>query len=161
MPLFKKNTSLGVKLKEAVIDLSVDVFGYEKIISDNIINHTEIYAEKLRIPSKRLSLRIFQKNHTIKAFLYDQNKALLLIPNEELAYFFIDKGAAQITGTANKIAFNIKQYLKDFASANKIAEESIRIWINTTDDLVEVRAFKNQEFQGTISLNSLIKYFKK
>ncbi len=31
--LKKKNTSLGEKLKVAVSDLSIDLFGYDKIIS--------------------------------------------------------------------------------------------------------------------------------
>ena len=44
--------------------------------------------------------------------------------------------------------------------ANRIDEESVRIWIHLKDDKVQVRAFQNEEFIKQIPLNSLIKYFK-
>lgn len=159
-PFKKTGTSLGNKLKGALTDLSVDVFGYEKLVTKNILNHTNHISRKLNVPKERLYIRIFQKNHIIRAFLYNQEKPMYAIPMEELALFFIDPGTAALVNTQNKMAFSIKKYLKEFAEANKIHEESIRVWINVKESKVIVRAFQNNDFIKEISLSSLIKYFK-
>ncbi|GAK75675.1 hypothetical protein JCM19296_1267 [Nonlabens ulvanivorans] len=72
----------------------------------------------------------------------------------------MEEQLAQLDNVQNKVAFSIKQYLKEFAEANRIDEESVRIWIHLKDDKVQVRAFQNEEFIKQIPLNSLIKYFK-
>ena len=159
-PLKKKNGALGKKLKGALTDLSVDIFGYEKIVAKNIIHRTTYISKRLEIPRERLYIRIFQKNHVIKSFLYDQNKPITAIPIGELTYFFMEEQLASVGDFQNKVAFSIKQYLKEFADANRINEESARIWIHVKDNKVHVRAFQGEEFIKALPLNSLIKYFK-
>lgn len=159
-PFKKTGASLSNKLKGALTELSVDVFGYQNIVNQNILSRTDYISGLLKIPKERLYIRIFQKNHIIRAFLYDQGKPLHAIPMEELAHFFIDPGTAALANTQNKMAFSIKQYLKEFADANKIHEESIRVWINVKETTVNVRAFQNNEFIKEITLASLIKYFR-
>lgn len=161
MNLFnKKDTSLGKKLKGALTDLSVDVFGYEKMVTKNIINRTDYISKRLHVPRERLYIRIFQKEHKIKSFLYDQNKPLTAIPTEELAYFFMEEQMAKLSNTQNKISNSIKQYLNEFANANRIHEERVRVWIHIKEEKVVVRAFQDEEFIKAIPLNLLIKYFK-
>lgn len=156
----KQNGTLGAKLKDALTDLSVDIFGYEKMVSSNIIKRTCYISNRLQIPEERLFIRIFQVEHKIKALLYDKDKPLSTIPTEDLTYFFLDEQTATVGSIKNKIAFSIKQYVKDFAEANRIDEHSVRIWIHVKDKNVHVRAFQNEEFIKQIPLNSLIKYFK-
>lgn len=161
MNLFKKNdASLSKKLKGALTDLSVDIFGYEKMVTKNIVNRTDYISKRLRVPRERLYIRIFQKDNKIKSFLYDQNKPLTIIPTEELAYFFMEEQMAKLSNTQNKISHSIKQYLKEFATANRIHEERVRVWIHIKEEKVVVRAFLDEEFIKAIPLNSLIKYFK-
>lgn len=156
----KKKSPLGRKLKGALADLSVDIFGYEKAVSKNIVRRTNYIAKRLDIPREHLFIRIFQKEHVIKSFLYEQSKPLSVIPTGELTYFFLEEQMASLQNLQNKIAFSIKQYLKDFAEANRIDEQSVRIWIHVKGDKVLVRAFQGEEFIKQIPLNSLIKYFK-
>ncbi|MEQ3656483.1 MAG: hypothetical protein ABNH00_11520 [Dokdonia sp.] len=159
-PLRKKDSSLSKKLKGALTDLSVDIFGYEKMVTKNITHRTDFISKRLEIPRERLYIRIFQKNHSIKSFLYDQSKPITTIPTGELTYFFLEEQIAQLGDYQNKVAFSIKQYLKEFATANRIDEESVRIWIHVKDNQVQVRAFQDEEFIKQIPLKSLIKFFK-
>lgn len=159
-PLKKKNSSLGRKLKGALTDLSIDIFGYENMVTKNISNRIDYISRRLEIPKEQLYIRIFQKNHNIKSFLYDQSKPITAIPTGELTYFFMEEQIAQLGDYQNKVAFSIKKYIKEFADANRIDEESTRIWIHVKGSKVQVRAFHNQEFIKAIPLNSLIKYFK-
>lgn len=159
-PFKKSGTALSNKLKGALTDLSVDVFGYEKIVTKNILKQTDYISKKLEIPRERLYVRIFQKNHIIRAFLYDQQKPLHAIPIDELAYFFVNPETVALASIQNKMAFSIKQYLKELADANKIHVESTRIWIYTKGSAVNVMAFQNDEFIKDITLSSLIKYFR-
>ena len=158
--LFKRKTSLSLKLKEAINDVAVDIFGYDKMITINIVRHTQDIPKSLDIPSERLFIRIFQKEHSLRIFLYDQAKPLHAINTKELSYFFLDQSIAMMENTQNKIAFGIKKYLKEFADANGIDPESVRIWIHSKDGKVIVRAFDNNEFIKEIPLPSLITYFK-
>lgn len=159
-PFKKKNASLSKKLKGALTDLTVDVFGYEKMVTENFTNRTNYISKRLQIPKDRLYIRIFQKDHIIRSFLYNQSKPVSAIPTEELTYFFMEEQTAQLGSVQNKVAFSIKQYLKEFAEANRIDQESVCIWIHVKEDKVQVRAFQNGEFIKQIPLNSLIKYFK-
>lgn len=153
-------TTLGTKLKAALTDVSVDIFGYEKRVSQNIIKRTTYISNRIQVPKARLFIRIFQVNHSIKAFLYEQDKPISSIPTEDLAYFFLDEQMATLEGVKHKIAFNIKQYFKDFAEANRMDEHSVRIWMHLHEDQVQIRAFQNETFIKHIPLLSLIKYFK-
>jgi hypothetical protein len=138
---FKKNdASLSKKLKGALTDLTVDIFGYEKMVTKNITNRTNYISHRLQIPKDRLYIRIFQKDHIIRSFLYNQSKPVSAIPTEELTYFFMEEQMAQLGSVQNKIAFSIKQYLKEFAEANRIDEESVRIWIHLKDELFKMKS---------------------
>lgn len=152
--------TLSSKLKDALTDISVDIFGYEKMVSANIINRTIYLSERIKVPKERLFLRIFQTNHQIKSFLYNNDTPITAIATEDLAHFFLNNQMANTGSVKHKIAFSIKQYLKDFAVANRTEEENICIWIHVKDDKVQVRAFQNDSFVKHLSLHSLIKYFK-
>lgn len=156
----QQNRNLSAKLKGALTDLSVDIFGYEKMVSKNIISRTTFISNHIQVPKEQLFIRIFQVEHKIKSLLYDKDKPLSTIPTEGLTYFFLDEQTAALGSIKNKIAFSIKQYLKDFAEANRIDDHSVRIWIHVKDEQVHVRAFHNEEFIKQIPLNSIIKYFK-
>ena len=159
--LFNKNSArLSRKLKGALTDISVDIFGYEKKISNNIINHTRKIAVREKIIPEQLYVRLFEQNDKLKAFLYRQNRPIRAIAVDELVDFFLDQGASTFLDVQNKITVSIKKYLIEFSEANKIHEENTQIWINVKDDLVTIRAFNNSKFIKEISLSSLIKYFK-
>ncbi len=148
------------KVKDAVTDLSVDIFGYQKVITKNIISNTAYISTKIKIPKERLFLKIFQKDHIIKAFLFNQSKAIQVIPINELAYFFVDRETAELSRIQNKIAFSIKKYLSDFSAENNIDTDSIDIWIHVKDEKVTIQAFQKDQFIKEIPMGSLIKFFR-
>ncbi|AGC75795.1 hypothetical protein LX97_00479 [Nonlabens dokdonensis] len=156
----KKNAALTNKLKGAIAEISIDVFGYEKKISHNIINHTRNIATWENVLSERLYLRISQEEHKVISNLYDQDQHIKSVPTDELAFFFLEEGIAVLPNVRNKIAFSIKKYLKEFATANQICEQDVQIWLNVKQDVVTVKAFHNKTYIKEISLLSLIKYFK-
>jgi hypothetical protein len=158
--MLKKSKSLREKLKDAVTDLTVDIFGYQKKISDNIISHTELISKQIMVPKERLFLKIFQKDHSIKAFLFNQSRAIQVVPVKELSHFFMDRDTASLPSIQNKIAFGIKKYLKDFSIENNLDVEVIDIWIHVKGDKVMIQAFNKDQFIQDISISSLIKFFR-
>jgi hypothetical protein len=155
----KSLTSFGQKIKDAVKDLSVDIFGYQKLVTNNIIQNTEMISNQIKVPKERLFLKIFQKDHTIKAFLFNQSKAIREIPTKELAYFFIDRQTAELSRIQNKIAFSIKKYLSDFAKTNSLEVEKLSMWIHIKNEKVSIQAFYEDQFLQEVSMGSLIKFF--
>ncbi|EDP96497.1 hypothetical protein U8527_10305 [Kordia algicida OT-1] len=158
--MLKKSNSLRKKLKDAVTDLSVDIFGYQKLVTTNIIQNTRLISDQLRIPKEGLFLKIYQKDHTIKAFLFHRSKAIQEIPTKELAYFFIDRQTAELSRIQNKIAFSIKKYLSDLARINALDIEKLAIWIHVKNEKVIINAFHNDQFVKEITMGSLIKFFR-
>lgn len=156
----KKNAALTNKLKGAIAEISIDVFGYEKKISHNIKTYTQQIATWQQLPVERLYLRIYQEQHKVHSYLYNQDVPLKKIPTDELAYFFLEESIAALPNVRNKIAFSIKKYLKEFATANQICEQDVQIWLNIKQDVVTVKAFHKKTYIKEISLLSLIKYFK-
>ena len=158
--LNKNSARLSRKLKGALTDLSVDIFGYEKKISNNIMNHTHKIAVQEKVIIEQLYVRVSQQNDRLRAFLYKQDRPIRAIAINDLVDFFLDQGASHLLDVQNKIATSIKKYLKEFSAANKVHEEDTQIWINVKDGQVAIRAFNNSKFIKEISLSSLIKYFK-
>ena len=66
---FKKNdASLSKKLKGALTDLTVDIFGYEKMVTKNITNRTNYISHRLQIPNELSSFvgrNFSEQNHLI------------------------------------------------------------------------------------------------
>ena len=75
-------------------------------------------------------------------------------------HFFIERETAELSRIQNKIAFSIKKYLKEFATANHICDQDVQIWLNVKQGVVTVKAFHKENYIKEISLLSLIKYFK-
>lgn len=154
-PIRKKNTAIGEKLKGALTNLSVDVFGYETIISKNIIKHTSFIASKLNKNKSALTIRIFQKKNVLKALLYEWITPISIVSMPELSRFF-----TQETINSMKMEQSIKNYLNDFSDRFELDQERIYIEISTNEKVVTIQAFYDGEFLQRIALNTLIKYFK-
>ena len=165
MTLFKKSsTPLSDKLKGAIENISVDVFGYEKTITKTLIKRLEFYSKKIKKPVEGIHLKIYLRNYEnkyiVKAFLSDRNKAILTINTKDLVSFFLNESNSYLIDN-DKITHSIKDYLYEFAQANKIDNEFISISIYNKDKNIEVQAFNKLHFVKLISLTSLIKHFKK
>jgi len=86
---------------------------------------------------------------------------LLLIPTEDLKLFFLTEGEAQFMEDSDSVNVSIGKYLEEFAVTNEIPLSSISIWFHIKKDVINIMAFEDRDFVQTISLKSLIKYFKK
>ncbi len=162
MNLLRRKTALGSKLKEAVADLTVDVFGYEKSVTQNILKHAEWYSDRLRIPRDKLHLRVFQHREGVRAFLHDGSRALILLNPKELAAFFMDISLITLDDSiSNKVVLGVKTYLKEYSSKEHIPLEYLRIRIGIHNDEIRVQSYSYSTPLESIPLKKLIKYFKK
>ncbi|WP_010180404.1 hypothetical protein [Aquimarina agarilytica] len=162
MTLLKGKSSLSKKLKEAVADLSVDIFGYEKTVRSNIINHTCWYSDKLRISSERLQLRIFLHRGSVKAFLHDEKRALMVLTPKELVPFFMDTSLVELDERlSKKVVSGIVSYLKNYATNENIPLEYLRVRIGVKEQEIQVNMFSYATHLETIPLKQIIKYFKR
>lgn len=156
----KNNRSLNEKLKDALSNLHVDLFDYEKRVTTNFLNHIALVSEELKIPKECLYLRIRKKDKKIQAFLYHQNKLLQAISMDDLAFYFVDISIAILINSEKKIAKPISTFLEKLSKANRLTEEQVCIWINAQGDTVLVKSFNGDAFIKDISLTALIKHFK-
>lgn len=162
MTLLKGKSSLSKKLKEAVADLSVDIFGYEKTVTSNIINHAEWYADKLRISREWLHLKIFLHRGIVKSFLHDERRALIMLAPKELASFFMNESLVILDeNISEKVTYGIESYLKDYALKECIPLEYLRVRIDFKEQEILVNMYSYATHLETIPFKKIIKYFKR
>lgn len=159
IPSIKSNKTLNEKLKEALSNLSIDLFGYEKQVTANFLNYITTVSERLKIPKSCLYIRIRKKDKKIQAFLYHQNQLQQAIPIEDLAFYFVNPNTAVLINIQKRIINPINTYLEKLASTNRLTEEQACIWMNAQNDIVFVKAFNGDTFIKDISLASLIKKY--
>ncbi|MDH5383020.1 MAG: hypothetical protein OEW75_19365, partial [Cyclobacteriaceae bacterium] len=82
----RKRPDLTRKLQNAVENISVDIFGYEKKITRNVVQYLNKAARDNCIPYEQLFARIIKQNVTVRVFLHHKGRQLKEIPVRELVH---------------------------------------------------------------------------
>jgi len=156
----EKRPNLMGKLKKAMENISVDIFGLEKKVSRNVINYLTTEALDLGVPVKQLRTRIMEKDDTIKVYLHHQAQLVKEIPLCDLVYFFADEGTAGLFNLEAKTIERIKPYMAQLRERYPVNKENLQIRISTNGNKVIVRAYNDMDYIRDISVKELIKYFR-
>lgn len=156
----KKPPTITEKIKSYMSNISVDVFGYEKKVTKNIIQYFKKISLDERIPVSHLFIRIYREGTTVRVFLHRNGKILKEVPVGDLVYFFAGESASQLLGIELKVIGSVSRYLEEFAKTNEIVLELLNVLISCDGKVVAVGAYNKNEHTQDIPLVELIKYFK-
>ncbi len=84
----QKHAGLGRRLKAAMQNIHVDVFGYQAKVTSNILDYFESTSKELQIPRERLLIRIFCSPEPLRIAIYQNGRILRQIPIHELVTVF-------------------------------------------------------------------------
>jgi len=155
----KKRKPLKVRLKNAVENLSVDIFGYEKKITKNIIGYLEKAGKQKGILCEHLRVRIVRHQDTVRVFLHHNGRQIREVPVKELVGFFIGDGA-DLLGIEAKVVGGVIGYMDGFSNFHEMPHDSLQVFIAAQGSTVVVKAFDNTRHIKDIPVKDLIKYFK-
>ncbi len=157
----KKKLSLKDKLKNAAENISVDIFGYEKKITKNVVQYLNKMAIEERIPVAQLFVRIVDLHNTIRVFVHHKGKQLKEIPVKQLALFFAGPETVHLPGIEGKIANSIRKYIDESSKRHELNDDNlqIRISLKGTNE-VNVDICHHTWILENVSVKDLVKYFK-
>ncbi len=154
----KRKSRIGSKLKKAVKNLVVDVFGYETTVVDNIHAYYGQLSKETQIPKDEIVVRIFQDRENIRVTIYNRGQVAKEIPVRELVKLFTNIETDVFDIEAKTIA-GIKAFLKSYSQSNKMDIGQLHICIMTSLDKVIVKGYDGTQAIQDIPLLVLIKYF--
>lgn len=158
----KNNKKVGIKAKirDYMDGVTIDIFGYEKKVSENVSQYLGQLSDENRIPLSNIHVRIAMPDKELIANSYYFDGHIRSITFKELADFFIGEGTTQVFDIEAKVKSSVTQYLSEFSQANEINLSSLNIRISKPSNKVQVTAYNKDEYLSNIPLKELIKYFK-
>ncbi|HEY9084064.1 MAG TPA: hypothetical protein VIN73_12070 [Vicingaceae bacterium] len=139
-------------------EVTIDLFNYEAIVSENITAYFHQVAKSYQTSANSIGVKI-SKNTTITGFLYDKSKPLRQVTPPELISFFMGEGSSELM--EKKVTQQVLNYLTDYASTKGIHTEQLSIVIAQPARQVVVEAYRDNQFIEIIPLKQLINYFSK
>ena len=156
----QKRPGLTQKLKNAVENISVDVFGYEKKITRNVVQYLNKAARDHSIPYEQLFARIIKQNVTIRVFLHHNGRQLKEIRVKELVHFFAGQEAADLLGMESKVIESVGKYLDELSKDNEIPLKMLHVRISGSGKKAVVEVYNEHQFIRNIPIKDLVKFFK-
>lgn len=153
-----KKSSIRDRLNSIVKDIKVDLFGYEKTVSDNINNYFIALSKKYNIEQNLLDVRI-GKQQALSIQLFYEGQFLQKISTDELISFFMGEGANGLV-TKHKIELDVSNYLSTYATTNTLNVNRLTIRLSQPVNELMIIAYEGETAKGTLELKELIKHFK-
>ncbi|MCB0374782.1 MAG: hypothetical protein KDD04_02575 [Sinomicrobium sp.] len=154
-----KRKPLTARLKDAVENLSADIFGYEKKITENIIGYLEKAGKEQGIRYEQLRACIVRYKDTVRVFLYHNSRRLKEIPVKDLVKFFAGQGA-DLPEIESKVVDGVVGYMDGLSRFHELPHQSLQVFIAAEGSKVVIKAFDDTRHIKDIPVKELIKYFK-
>ncbi|WP_281989755.1 hypothetical protein [Aquimarina aggregata] len=155
----KKSPRLAEKLKKAVQNLNVDVFGYESKVTKNIITYFSKLSKETGISQDGLIVRIFKDGTAIQVAVYNQGRCVKRIPVKELIVLFTNSEPSGLFTLEAKVLRGIGTFMAEFSETHHLNIAQLQICISTSHDKVWVKGYSGTAFIKDIPLGVLIKHF--
>ena len=155
----KKRKPIKARLKDAVENISVDIFGYEKKITKNIIEYLEKAGNEQGILHEHLQARIIRHRDTVRVSLHHNGRELKEVPVKELVNFFAGQGA-DLLGIESKVISGVVGYMDGLSNFHELPKDSLQVFIAAEGSKVVVKAYNETQHIKDIPVKELIKYFK-
>lgn len=156
----KKKTGLKAKIKDYMDGVTIDVFGYEKKVSENVSRYLGTLSDTERIPLSNINIRIAKPAEQLEANIFYLDGHIRSASMQELVNFFMGEGTTKVFDLENKITKSVTAYLTEFSEDKCIPLPGLNIRISKPNEKVIAVAYNRAEYVENIPLKELIKYFK-
>ena len=159
--IYKQNKKIGLrnKLKNLVDNLSVDLFGYEKIVGNNMVRYLEKASQNEKLPLKQMFVRITTSGSTIMVFLHHKESCLREVASTELLAFFVSENTNRF-GLESRISSRIKSYMQEFSTLRNVDCNHLWFRISTNGSKLAIRAYNRVQYLEEVPIKTLVKHYK-
>ncbi|WP_299243101.1 hypothetical protein [uncultured Aquimarina sp.] len=157
----KNTTSLTQKLRKAIGNINVDVFGYEKNVTRNIHTYFDRISKETDMPKDQIIVRIFKDYGQIRVCVHKEGKRIKEIPVSELVMLFTNTDPLGLPHLQQKAIDGIQSFMMEYCTTHLIHPSNLHICILTSGDQVFVKGINGTREIGAIPLMTLIKHFTK
>jgi hypothetical protein len=151
---------LRSKIKDYMEDVSIDIFGYEKKVAENLSNYLDRLSRENNIPPSSISIRISKPNQGVEAHVYYFDSHLRQVYFKELVDFFMNEGTGVIFNMEAKIRQKVATYFREYSIEKNLAIHALNVRISKPSDKILAVVYSQSECVESIPLKELIKYFK-
>ncbi len=158
----KGKTSIKENLTNYMKDFSIDIFGYEQKVKENIVIYANTISIRENIHRSGVNVRISTNlgNAIPQAHLYCFNNFIREVTIKELVNFFMGEVLAQTMNMEYQVKEKVHKYLMDQSDHNSIPLPLTIVRISSPVENVVVSLHRGEEFQEHLQIKELIKYFK-
>ena len=154
--MLKKKKGLKAQLRNCIESISIDVFGYEQLVSQHIVR----YLESLDLePVNRINVRIGCREGRPEARLFYRDECLRTVSTAELVTFFTGQSGEQAQRTSVSVINSIRQYLRSKAEQRKVSPDALTIRVWQPLNKVHVSLYVEDQYREDLLLKTLIKHF--
>ncbi|MDN5201160.1 hypothetical protein QQ008_07300 [Fulvivirgaceae bacterium BMA10] len=157
LPKPKQGKGIKGKLKEYMESVTIDVFGYEKIVDKSVQNFALETANIHGISPNKIFVRIIKPSEVLRVFLHAGGRQIKELTILELVHFFVGNSNPK---TGSKVAESVSRFLEGYANQKLIKVSQLQILISSSPKGSLVKSFNEQSFMEYIPVKFLIKYFK-
>ena len=154
--MLKKKKGLKSQLRQCLQHVSIDLFGYEQLLSEHIVRYLQ--STELE-PLNRVNVRIGCYDDRPQAYLYYRDECLRAITAEALITFFTGQRGERAQHTAMAALPRIKDYLAAEAERLRIGLDTLTVRIWQPLNNVHVSAYAGDRYLENLPLKTLINYF--
>ncbi|MFY0689107.1 MAG: hypothetical protein JXQ90_18200 [Cyclobacteriaceae bacterium] len=141
--------------------VKVELFGYEKIVTESVGKFIEGEAVQLQVLSNQVSVNITQPNATIRVFLHANGQMQRELTMYELITFFVGSETASFPQVVVKVTTGIKAFITDYTSRRSIDSSELLVCIKFTNDRIVVQSFSQTGLIEELPVSDLIDFFNK
>ena len=158
----KQRTKLGLraKIKDYMDDVSIDVFGHEKKVTDNIKRYLFTLSKEHSLPEAGINIRIAYPNQILETLIYHFDRKIRPATFKELVEFFMGPASVDLFDLERKVQQNIWNYISQYSSKSNIPINYLNVRVSKPSDSITIMMCRHTESLENIPLKELIKYFK-
>lgn len=149
--------SLKQRLKSAVTNISVDVFGFEKKVQENVQAYLAKEAKLLELSPLQMIARFVIRKEKPRVYLHGGGKAIKEVKPEDVVHFFM--GASRVPGIHQKIESGITNFLTDYGMKHEIEVKELTLLLTQKSKSIEFVPFNGTQRMKIIPVKEVIKYF--
>lgn len=158
----KQPNKLGLraKIKDYMVDVNIDVFGYENKVTTNISKYLFDLSKESKISAEGINIRIAYPIHALEAHIYHFDRKIRSTSIKELTVFFIGQESTRVLDLETKVQKNVLNYISQYSRKSNIPIYCLSIRVSKPLNEVNIVMYKHSEIIESIPLKELIKYFK-
>lgn len=156
----KPKSSIAIKLKKVLHDLTIKIGKQEKQVTRNILAYLEQIAKQDNIPMPHMMVRINKQEDTVRVFVHQKNRLLKEIPVKELVLLFAGNSIiGQLPGIERSVAYRMARYIDELIDTHSVPPYNLNILLTPADNIISIQAFDKDSIIRNIPLKELLTYF--